>query len=66
MPYKSPVRKKKMDIELLREELTLDEGVKEEIYLCSEGHPTFGIGHLIVRVTLSLVRLGDNCILSSC
>ena len=38
-----------MDIELLREELTLDEGCKEEIYLCSEGHPTFGIGHLIVR-----------------
>ena len=38
-----------MDINLLREELTIDEGMKEEIYLCSEGHPTFGIGHLIVR-----------------
>ena len=29
-----------MNIELLREELTVDEGCKEEIYLCSEGHPT--------------------------
>ena len=38
-----------MDITLLREELTIDEGLKGEIYLCSEGHPTFGIGHLIVR-----------------
>ena len=38
-----------MNIDLLREELTVDEGCKEEIYLCSEGHPTFGIGHLIVR-----------------
>jgi len=38
-----------MNIDLLREDLTLDEGCKEEIYLCSEGHPTFGIGHLIVR-----------------
>jgi lysozyme len=38
-----------MNIALLMEELTIDEGCKEEIYLCSEGHPTFGIGHLIVR-----------------
>tara|TARA_R110000782_G_scaffold177250_1_gene268204 strand:- start:234 stop:686 length:453 start_codon:yes stop_codon:yes gene_type:complete len=31
----------------LQSEITDDEGRKDEIYLCSEGHPTFGIGHLI-------------------
>ena len=38
-----------MDIELLKEDLIADEGIKYEIYLDSEGHATFGIGHLIKK-----------------
>jgi lysozyme len=37
-----------MNIEQLREELKIDEGVKYEIYLDHLGLPTFGIGHLVV------------------
>ena len=36
-----------MDIENLREQLELDEGVVHEIYLDHLGYPTFGIGHLV-------------------
>ena len=36
-----------MDIEQLREEIAVDEGVKYEIYLDHLGLPTFGIGHLV-------------------
>ena len=36
-----------MNLTKLQSEITADEGRKDEIYLCSEGHPTFGIGHLI-------------------
>jgi lysozyme len=36
-----------MDINQLRKELELDEGVKYEIYLDHLGLPTFGIGHLV-------------------
>ena len=36
-----------MNIDKLREELKIDEGVKYEIYLDHLGFPTFGIGHLI-------------------
>ena len=36
-----------MNIEQLREELKIDEGVKYEIYLATLGLPTCGIGHLI-------------------
>ena len=36
-----------MNIEQLREELKVDEGVKDEIYLDHLGLPTCGIGHLI-------------------
>ena len=36
-----------MNIEKLRADLELDEGVKHEIYLDHLGLPTFGIGHLI-------------------
>ena len=36
-----------MNIEQLREELKVDEGVKYEIYLDHLGLPTCGIGHLI-------------------
>ena len=36
-----------MDLQVLREQLEIDEGVKYEIYLDHLGYPTFGIGHLI-------------------
>ena len=35
-----------MDIEILKQELTEDEGCKYEIYLDHLGYKTFGIGHL--------------------
>jgi len=38
-----------MDLEKLREELEIDEGVKYEIYNDHLGYPTFGIGHLITE-----------------
>jgi lysozyme len=37
-----------MDINKLREQLEIDEGVVHEIYLDHLGLPTFGIGHLVV------------------
>jgi len=37
-----------MNIDTLREELKIDEGVKYEIYLDHLGLPTFGIGHLVL------------------
>ena len=36
-----------MDIEKLRKQLEIDEGVVHEIYLDHLGYPTFGIGHLV-------------------
>ena len=36
-----------MNLEVLREQIASDEGLKREVYLCAEGHPTLGIGHLI-------------------
>ena len=36
-----------MDIDLLKQEIADDEGCVYEIYRCSEGYPTFGIGHLV-------------------
>ncbi|MEK9696347.1 MAG: hypothetical protein VW270_11310 [Candidatus Poseidoniales archaeon] len=38
-----------MNLEQLREELKIDEGVKYEIYLDHLGLPTFGIGHLVLE-----------------
>lgn len=38
-----------MNIEQLREEIAVDEGVKYEIYLDHLGLPTFGIGHLVIE-----------------
>jgi len=38
-----------MDLEKLREELEIDEGVKYEIYNDHLGYPTFGIGHLVLE-----------------
>ena len=37
-----------MDLQRLREDLEIDEGVKHEIYLDHLGYPTFGIGHLVL------------------
>lgn len=34
-------------LDLIKEDLIRHEGYKEEIYLCSEGIPTFGIGHAV-------------------
>ena len=34
-------------LEQIKEDLIRHEGYKEEIYLCSEGIPTFGIGHAV-------------------
>ena len=34
-------------IEQIKEDLVRHEGYVTEIYLCSEGYPTFGIGHLV-------------------
>jgi len=38
-----------MNIDKLRKQLELDEGVKYEIYLDHLGYPTMGIGHLILQ-----------------
>ena len=38
-----------MNIDQLREDLKVDEGVKYEIYLDHLGLPTFGIGHLVIE-----------------
>ena len=37
-----------MDLEKLRKQLEIDEGVKYAIYLDPRGYPTFGIGHLVI------------------
>jgi len=37
-----------MNIDQLRKELEVDEGVKYEIYNDHLGYPTFGIGHLVI------------------
>ena len=36
-----------MNIEKLRKQLEIDEGIVHEIYLDHLGYPTFGIGHLV-------------------
>jgi len=41
-----------MNIDKLREELKVDEGVKYEIYLDHLGLPTFGIGHLVLSTDM--------------
>lgn len=38
-----------MNIDKLREDLIIDEGTKNEIYLDHLGLPTFGIGHLVTE-----------------
>lgn len=36
-------------IEQIKEDLVKHEGYVAEIYLCSEGYPTFGIGHMVTE-----------------
>ena len=36
-----------MNLDTLRKQLEIDEGIKHDIYLDHLGYPTFGIGHLI-------------------
>ena len=36
-----------MNLDILRKQLEIDEGIKHDIYLDHLGLPTFGIGHLI-------------------
>jgi lysozyme len=38
-----------MNIELLREHLEIDEGVKYEVYNDHLGYATFGVGHLVLE-----------------
>ena len=38
-----------MNLVKLQSELENDEGIKHELYLCSESHLTGGIGHLITE-----------------
>ena len=38
-----------MDLQVLREQLEIDEGVKYEVYKDHLGYATFGIGHLVTE-----------------
>ena len=38
-----------MNLNKLQEQIMFEEGIKSEIYRCSEGYPTAGIGHLITE-----------------
>ena len=38
-----------MDLEKLREQLEIDEGVKYEVYNDHLGYATFGVGHLVLE-----------------
>ena len=41
--------KEDIDVDQLREQLTIDEGKVNEIYKDHLGYPTFGIGHLVLE-----------------
>lgn len=38
-----------MDIDKLREELIADEGMRLDIYKCTEGYETVGVGHRVIE-----------------
>jgi lysozyme len=38
-----------MNIDILRKQLEIDEGVKYEVYNDHLGYPTFGVGHLVLE-----------------
>ena len=39
-------------LEIVKEDLIRHEGYVTEIYLCSEGYPTFGIGHMVTEADM--------------
>jgi lysozyme len=39
-------------MEIVKEDLIRHEGYVGEIYLCSEGYPTFGIGHMVTEADM--------------
>ena len=43
------LRRHIMNVDKLREELEIDEGVRYHVYLDHLGYPTFGIGHLVIE-----------------
>ena len=45
----TPMSMKTELLEQIKEDLVRHEGYVTEIYLCSEGYPTFGIGHMITE-----------------
>ena len=45
-----------MDLEKLRKQLEIDEGVKYEIYNDHLGYPTFGIGHLVIQLMKNMEK----------
>jgi len=48
-------------VDKLRKELEFDEGIKYEIYNCSLGKATFGIGHLVLSTDPeSKMEIGDK------
>ena len=50
-----------IDMEKLRQEIEYDEGCKLGVYLCSEGHRTIGIGHLITEADTEYeLQIGDE------
>ena len=53
----SKQREVSMDLDKLREQLTIDEGKVLEVYLDHLGLPTVGIGHLILILMKRVERL---------
>jgi len=56
---------KKMNLDELRKQLEIDEGVKYEIYNDHLGYPTFGIGHLILASDPEYNRPVGSAVLES-
>ena len=47
-------------IEIVKEDLVRHEGYVTEIYLCSEGYPTFGIGHMVTEEDIIEAEIVDD------
>ena len=54
-----------MNLDELRKQLEIDEGVKYEIYNDHLGYPTFGIGHLILESDPEYNRPVGSAVLES-
>ena len=48
-----------MNIQKLRDELIIDEGIRYKIYFDTKGQPTMGIGHLITKKDIEYGNLKD-------